>query len=115
MAAMDTARHRRTSVRNRLPARVDVGVAMRPRPGEVTSGDHAIVASVDSGVLIAVIDGLGHGEHAALASMAAAAAVREHRGDDCDSLMRSCHEGLATTRGAAISLAAISTSDAVLT
>ncbi len=56
---------------------------------------------------LAVIDGLGHGREAALASRSAWEALEARPGEDLAGLMRLCHEALRRTRGAAISLAEI--------
>jgi phosphoserine phosphatase RsbX len=58
-----------------------------------------------SGVLVAVIDGLGHGEEAGLAADLAARAMADHAEEAVESLARPCHQTLRGTRGAAMSLA----------
>jgi negative regulator of sigma-B (phosphoserine phosphatase) len=44
--------------------RIEAGEYIRPCDGEALSGDAVVVHSNDDGVLIAVIDALGHGPHA---------------------------------------------------
>ena len=56
---------------------VEWGVAMRCRRGEATSGDLAVVTLLPEGVLVAGIDGLGHGQEAARAARKAAEVVHE--------------------------------------
>lgn len=106
MAAVSQAR----SATARSPL-VDWGVAERPRPGGSDSGDRHVVQPFASGVLLAVVDGLGHGEPAAAAARLAAAILAEHAGEPVSRLVERCHASLAPTRGVVMSLAAIDTSD----
>jgi serine phosphatase RsbU (regulator of sigma subunit) len=87
---------------------VDWGLAERSRPGEHTSGDLAVAATLPEGLLIAAIDGLGHGVEAALAARAAAEALLEQPTHDLVRLAERCHAALQTTRGAAMALAFVS-------
>ena len=89
---------------------VEWSVAKRCRRGEATSGDVAVVTLLPGGALVAGVDGLGHGAEAARAAGRAAAVVRASPGPDLALLMKHCHIALRGTRGAAISLAFISTS-----
>ena len=89
---------------------VEWSVAKRCRRGEATSGDLAVVAVLPGGALVAGVDGLGHGAEAARAASRAGAVVRASPGLDLVPLMQRCHIALHGTRGAAISLAFISTS-----
>jgi hypothetical protein len=89
---------------------VEWSVAKRCRRGEATSGDLAVVTLLPGGALVAGVDGLGHGAEAARAAGRAAAVVRASPGPDLALLMKHCHIALRGTRGAAISLAFISTS-----
>src|SRR5438132_6905050 len=61
------------------PALIEWGVASLALPGEAESGDRHLVKPVGTGVLVAVVDGLGHGAEAASAAKAAVAAL-ERRG-----------------------------------
>ena len=47
------------------------GVASRPSPGEVASGDLHLIQPTMDGVLLAVVDGLGHGDAARAAAKSA--------------------------------------------
>lgn len=69
------------------------------------SGDLVLVAPFEEGTLMAVVDGLGHGHEAALASAAAAEILRQHAGENVEALLLLCHEALHQTRGAVMSLA----------
>jgi phosphoserine phosphatase RsbX len=86
-------------------APVEWAVAHRCRPGEERCGDLAVVAPLPDGVLVAGIDGVGHGAEAARAAHRAAEVIRQSPGADLALLVARCHAALRGTRGAAISLA----------
>jgi hypothetical protein len=94
---------------------LECGIASRPRPGEATSGDTAVVAGLDDGALVAAIDGLGHGSAAADAAASAADLLRRYAGEPLVSLIERCHSALRTTRGVAMSVARFAFVDATLT
>jgi negative regulator of sigma-B (phosphoserine phosphatase) len=94
---------------------VEVGVAGRALPGEFVSGDVHLVAPYPGGVLLAAIDGLGHGSEAAEAARAASASLAEDPAADLSDLLVRTHGRLARTRGAVISLATITEFDSGLT
>lgn len=89
-------------------APVEWAVACRSRDGEARCGDLAVVALLPEGVLVAGIDGVGHGVEAARAAQRAAEVMRESPGADLERLVARCHAALRGTRGAAISLAFVS-------
>ncbi len=80
-------------------------VATSALQGQVVSGDLPLVQPHPRGVLVAVVDGLGHGEEAAAAAEIAVAALREGVGEPVVSLLRRCHTTLLGTRGVVMSLA----------
>jgi hypothetical protein len=88
---------------------------MRSRRGEATSGDLAVVTALPEGVLVAGIDGLGHGDEAARAARRAADVVRQSPSQDLALLVQRCHDALKGTRGAAITLAFVSLSEGRVT
>jgi phosphoserine phosphatase RsbX len=94
---------------------VEWAVARRCRDGEAKCGDIAVVTLLPEGALVAGIDGLGHGTEAARASRTAAAVVRESPSPDLELLVERCHAALQGTRGAAISLALVSTLEHAMT
>jgi negative regulator of sigma-B (phosphoserine phosphatase) len=69
------------------------------------SGDAQVVAEFPDGVLVAAIDGLGHGPEAARAAREAVRVLQALAGEQVDSLLRACHQELRRTRGAVISVA----------
>lgn len=90
-------------------------VIRRPRPGERSCGDLAVVAVGEDVMLVAGIDGVGHGSRAARAARRAAEVIERDAGDELPALAERCHEALRGTRGAALSLARLSIRDAELT
>lgn len=83
-------------------------MAGQPLSGQGVCGDHWV--ALDAGgerALLAVIDGVGHGPPAAIASRCAAEVLTEHRAEPLDVLLPLCHRALAHTRGAAVTVALI--------
>jgi negative regulator of sigma-B (phosphoserine phosphatase) len=89
---------------------MDWGVAQMAFEGETVSGDRHLVSQHPGGLLIAVVDGLGHGTEAAAAAEAAVAILMEHVQEPVISLLKRCHEALRHTRGVAMSLASLNSS-----
>jgi phosphoserine phosphatase RsbX len=87
---------------------LDVAVAETIADGESVSGDMSLVARLPTGVLVAVVDGLGHGEEAAVAAREAVACLREGAGVPLPELFQTAHRRLAKTRGAVVSAALFS-------
>ena len=86
---------------------IEFGVAQFMIPGEQESGDQHLVSANETSLLIAVMDGIGHGAEAANASRTAAAILRAETNEPIISLVQRCHEGLRKTRGVVMSLACI--------
>lgn len=84
---------------------INWGVAGQAMAGETESGDLHLVKVIPTGVLVAVVDGLGHGAEAAAAARAAIATLQEHALESILELVGRCHGALAGTRGAVMSLA----------
>lgn len=94
---------------------VEYGVAKFVLPGQDESGDHHLVCCNRNGILIAAIDGIGHGEEAANVSRTAAALLRNSANEPIISLVERCHEGLRATRGVVLSLAFIDSEHGMMT
>ena len=103
------------TVEESTPQLLDWGVAQRAFPGEAVSGDMHLVQPFPSGVLVAVVDGLGHGEEAHFAAQAAVAALVPHASHSALLLMKLCHQALHGTRGAALTLASFNGLDGTFT
>lgn len=77
----------------------------RSLPGETECGDRCVVLEVWGGVLVAVVDGVGHGSEAARAANRAIKTIEDNATRSFSSLLLQCHEDLLRTRGAVLSLA----------
>jgi hypothetical protein len=86
---------------------VDWAVASRAVDGQLESGDLHVVEPFSAGVLLGVIDGLGHGAAAAEAARLCAAALREDPSAAVDALFQRCDERLRHTRGVVMTLASL--------
>ncbi|HUC53380.1 MAG TPA: SpoIIE family protein phosphatase [Candidatus Cybelea sp.] len=94
---------------------VEYGVAKHVLRGQGESGDLHLVCCSQNGVLVAAIDGLGHGEEAADAARTAAALLKNSLDEPVISLVERCHQELKGTRGAVLSLAFIATDKQMMT
>lgn len=90
-------------------------VSARPLRGQPASGDLAVVRPFDRGVLVGVVDGLGHGAEAAYAARLAVAELEQHAEESVLALVRRCHTALRGTRGVVMSLASLNAQDDTLT
>jgi phosphoserine phosphatase RsbX len=95
---------------------VEWSVASVAMPGQTESGDGYIVKQYPEGVLIAVVDGAGHGPDAAMAARLTCR-VLEGYSWSCPltALLEKCHERLRGTRGAVISLAILDAAENSIT
>lgn len=93
----------------------EYGVAKFVLPGESESGDQHLVCCHQSGILVAAIDGIGHGAEAANAAKAAIAVLKNGVGEPIIPLVAACHEKLRSTRGVVLSLASIDAKHGLMT
>lgn len=85
-----------------------------PKEGEHDNGDAVLVRSEGDRMLLAVIDGLGHGRHAAHASgMAIDYLARWSLDEELDVAMKGIHEALRGSRGAAAGVCLLRASEFV--
>lgn len=68
-------------------------------------GDAFLVRSVEDGVLMIVVDGLGHGPEAALAAQRALQTIERSTQSLPSALMSECHRALQATRGVVMGIA----------
>jgi phosphoserine phosphatase RsbX len=94
---------------------VDYAVAKFVLPGQCESGDHHLVCCNQSGILIAAIDGIGHGEEAANAAKVAISILKANVEEPVISLVQRCNEGLRSTRGVVMSLASMDPEHGMMT
>jgi phosphoserine phosphatase RsbX len=89
--------------------------AVAARALEGVSGDQCLVREDGNTVLMAVVDGLGHGPDAACAAAAAVDALRASTSCVATELVSDCHRALAATRGVVMALAIIDARSAAMT
>jgi hypothetical protein len=94
---------------------VEFGVANFALPGEGTSGDCHVLCGWPGGLLVAAIDGIGHGEEAAGAAKTAAAILTNGSDLPVISLVEECHRSLQYTRGVVLSIASIDLEHGMMT
>lgn len=84
-------------------------------PGEAQCGDRHYIADVPEGTLLAVVDGIGHGDEAAHAAERAVGVIeRFGPTEPLELVMQRCDEALRDTRGAAITLARFAAEERLL-
>ena len=93
---------------------IDWGVATQAIPGEAVSGDLHQVKPFAHGALVAVVDGLGHGDEATAVAKAAVAVLEEHADQSVILLVKRCHDALLKTRGAVMTLASFNVFDSTV-
>ena len=97
-----------------MPPFIDWGVASRTLAGQPASGDLGVVLPFDAGVLVAVLDGVGHGDEAAAAAKAADKVLRQQPDAPVVDLIERCHEALIGTRGVVMSLASFNAAEGTM-
>ncbi len=96
-------------------ARREVAILSRPCEGESVCGDDALAIETSGGLLMALADGLGHGDPARLASAAAMEVIRAVPSLSPAELLAACGPALRTTRGAVASVAWLEPAGTALT
>lgn len=94
---------------------IEYGFAGMPLKGEEVSGDAHIIKPFPNGILMAVVDGLGHGYEAAQASLTAIATLKTHANEPIIPLVTRCHETLKGTRGVVMSIASFNSNNNIMT
>jgi anti-sigma regulatory factor (Ser/Thr protein kinase) len=87
----------------------EIGAVIDNYPGEQVCGDGWATASGARGVSLLLVDGSGHGVHAARATEIAAQTFTDNADKECVPLVEAMHHALAPTRGAAVAVARIDT------
>ena len=95
--------------------KIDTAFATLPLPGQAESGDLCLIKRVGKGTLIAVVDGLGHGEEAASAAHAAVGSLDRYSREPLVDLVRRCHEAVVGLRGVVLGLAHLDPQAATMT
>jgi phosphoserine phosphatase RsbX len=84
---------------------IDWSAAILAVEGETVSGDMYLIRPFLNGVLVAAIDGIGHGPEAAASAQVAVSLIEKNPNQSLVSLVKSCHEALKNMRGVVMSLA----------
>lgn len=92
-----------------------IAIAGKALKGQTVSGDTAAVVEFSDGILVAAIDGLGHGSDAAEASRRAAEALNTCANQVVTSVIKQCHEQLQNTRGVVMSIASFNAIENTMT
>ena len=96
------------------PARVEIGAVSEPITGEEVCGDGWAVRSIPGGMLMLVVDGLGHGMLANEAAQEAKRVLAETRSVEPHNILVDVHAALRKTRGAAMAIAKLDLDDRIL-
>jgi serine/threonine protein phosphatase PrpC len=88
---------------------------MAPMAGQATMADRHVVLTRADTMLVAVIDGIGHGKFAEYAALEATQSLRDAPPGSLESLVARCHDRLRTTRGVVMSLACLDPKRGLLT
>lgn len=94
---------------------IEWGFSTMPLQGQDVSGDSHMIKSFQNGILIAVVDGLGHGYEAAAAANIAITTLNTSANEQIIAMVRRCHEALKGTRGVVMSIAFLNLLDKKIT
>ncbi len=84
-----------------IQQKMKVSVFSVPFPGQEVSGDAYFIKHTPEGVLLIVIDALGHGPEAHEAALLALEIIENNWAEPLLDLVMRCHQGLRHSRGAA--------------
>ena len=84
---------------------LDIGAASRPHPGLTLNGDAYVIKAWQNRALVAVIDGLGHGQYANRASFKARQYVERHYEQQMNYIFQGVGRSCRATRGVVMALA----------
>ena len=107
-------RHEKKHNRSLASAAIEVGVVSEPIAGEDVCGDGWGFRPLADGILLMVVDGLGHGVMAAEAAREAERVLSSTREISLQEITQDMHAALRKTRGAALGLARIDVEKSLL-
>jgi negative regulator of sigma-B (phosphoserine phosphatase) len=93
------------------PSLVEFGVWSKALDSQSETGDAYLVQPTANGLLLAVVDGLGHGSEAAAAAKVAMSCIEGSAGRGLIPLLQLCHSCMKRTRGAVMNLASFNGND----
>ncbi|MBC8321375.1 MAG: SpoIIE family protein phosphatase [Bacteroidetes bacterium] len=85
-----------------------IGCITRPMPGFEENGDGIFFTQSDGEICASVIDGIGHGYEANIASQAAIDYLEKNNSEEIEPLLNDLHLALIQTQGAVIAIARLS-------
>jgi len=80
------------------------GIVTHPAQGNKYNGDMYLIKEFDHKIMISLIDGLGHGEFAAIASCRCVESIKEHYGSGLAEIIKYCDEKLRKSNGAVMGI-----------
>ena len=92
-----------------MTARVESAAVVRPKVGEIVSGDDAFILEVEQGFLAAIVDVLGHGEEADALAIRIRTFLTGIGSDALVDVLSRLHRECRGSRGAAVGLCFIET------
>jgi anti-sigma regulatory factor (Ser/Thr protein kinase) len=92
---------------HRQPVAIEVGVVSEPIAGESECGDGWGIRRRHDGLILMVVDGLGHGVLAAEAAREAEEVLKKTKEDSVTAILQTVHGALKKTRGAAAAVVKI--------
>lgn len=84
-----------------------IGVWSRPHYGEEVNGDAYFIHQEEGRMLLAVVDGLGHGRGAQAATQVALNVLERWQGEPLNELFHAAHDALRATRGVVMGAAIV--------
>src|SRR6266513_2577182 len=103
----------RTTLFYRKPI-IEWGGATQASRGRSVSGDLHLVKPFGHGALVAVVDGLGHGDEATAVAKTSVAVLEENPDQSVITLVKRCHDALRKTRGVVMTLASFNVLDSTV-
>jgi serine phosphatase RsbU (regulator of sigma subunit) len=94
---------------------IDWSAAIVAVEGETVSGDMYLIRPFSKGVLVAAIDGIGHGPEAAASAQVAVSVIEKDPNQSLVALVQSCHAALKNMRGVVMSLASFNKVESTMT
>ena len=98
-----------------IQALIEYGIASSAKSGEEVSGDAHVILGTEYGAIVAVIDGMGHGDVAHAVAQEVANTIKAHADDSIVQVVQTCHSVITGTRGATLAVAAFDASDNTIT
>jgi len=95
----------RVRLQDEIPSRLEIGAATMAHPKMLVNGDAFVIKNWDNSSLLAVVDGLGHGQFAHRAAQKARHYIETHYDQELASLFRGVGRECRATRGVVMAIA----------